>query len=148
MTQFSRRTCLRLTVVLLTCFSLSSATASAQWIAHYVPISGPWGGFAQGLAVDSAGNIFVSGTAESSRQSQTCLFELDAQGNLRGEICFGTQASAAVAVVSDGNPVVAGSTYFPGAISIAPGQTPISAPQVQYSGDAPGLVKGEIQVNF
>jgi hypothetical protein len=73
---------------------------------------------------------------------------LDAQGNLRGEICFGTQASAAVAVGSDGNPVVAGSTYFPGAISIAPGQTPISAPQVQYSGDAPGLVKGEIQVNF
>jgi uncharacterized protein (TIGR03437 family) len=110
---------LRLTFVLLTWFSLSSATAATQWIAHYVPVGGPSGGLAQGLAVDSSGNIFVSAIAESSGRAQTCLFKLDAQGNLRGEICFGFQAaSSAVAVGPDGNPVVAGITYFPGSVKL------------------------------
>jgi uncharacterized protein (TIGR03437 family) len=39
-------------------------------------------------------------------------------------------------------------TGFPGAVSIVPVLNPVSVPQVQYSGDAPSLVKGEIQVNF
>jgi len=36
---------------------------------------------------------------------------------------------------------------FPGALGFGPG-LPIPSPQVQYSGDAPDLVKGAIQVNF
>lgn len=124
---------LRLTFLLLACFSLSSATAATQWRAHYVPINGPWGGLAQGLAVDSSGNIFVSATAESSGESQTCLFKLDAQGNLRGEICFGSQASSAVAVGPDGNPVVAGHTYFAGSVQLV-------SPLISQTGSEAGYV--------
>lgn len=43
-------------------------------------------------------------------------------------------------------PLVVGNG-FPGAVSIGPA-LPIPAPQVSYSGDAPDLVKGAIQVNF
>jgi uncharacterized protein (TIGR03437 family) len=39
-------------------------------------------------------------------------------------------------------------TGFPGAISIGPVPTPGPPPQVRYSGDAPDMVKGVIQVNF
>jgi len=37
---------------------------------------------------------------------------------------------------------------IPGEVSILPVLNPVIAPQVQYSGDAPDLVKGAIQVNF
>ncbi len=104
---------MRLTFVLLASFSLSFALTATQWRAHYLPVNGPWGGFAQGLAVDSSGNIFVTGTAASSGQTQTCLFKLDAQGNLRGKICFGTQVFAVVAVGPDGKPVAAGLHLLP-----------------------------------
>jgi uncharacterized protein (TIGR03437 family) len=43
-------------------------------------------------------------------------------------------------------PLMAGNGY-PGAVFIGPAPL-IPSPQVQYFGDAPGLVKGAIQVNF
>lgn len=39
-------------------------------------------------------------------------------------------------------------TGFPGAVSTAPVLNPIGPAQVQYSGDAPGLVKGAVQINI
>ncbi len=121
---------MRLTFVLL--LSLSSAAAAAQWSARYAPVNGPSGGFAQGLAVDSSGNIFVSATAQSSGQAQACLFKLDARGNLRGEICFGPQDSAAVAVGPDGNPVVAGITYLPGSLKLVSPLISQTGPEAGY----------------
>jgi uncharacterized protein (TIGR03437 family) len=114
---------MRPTVLLFTCFSLSSAAATS-WVAHYVPVGAPGSarssGFAQGLAVDSSGNVFVAASGESSGQPQTCVFKLNPQGIPQGQFCFANAyiTAAVVAVGPDGNPVIAGTVSPPASLQL------------------------------
>lgn len=128
---------MRLSIFCFTCFSVSSAFAAAPWIAHYVPVGAPGSlqssGFAQALAVDSSGNVFVASGGESSGQPQTCVFKLDPQGNLRGQICFPNDGSAMVAVDPHGNPVIAGTTNSPASLKLV-------SPLISQTGSEAGYV--------
>ena len=126
----------RLTIFLFTCLSASSAVAAMPWIAHYVPVGAPGSqrssGFAQGLAVDSSGNVFVAAGGESSGQAQTCVFKLDPQGDLRGQVCFANGGSATVAVDPEGNPVIAGTTNSPGSLELVSPLISQTGPEAGY----------------
>ncbi len=130
-------TAMRPTVLLFACFSVSSAFAASSWVAHYVPVGAPGsarsGGFAQGLAVDSSGNVFAATNGESSGQPQTCVFRLNPQGSPQGQFCFANAGTAAVAVGPDGNPVIAGTAYVAGLLQLV-------SPLISQSGSEAGYV--------
>lgn len=108
---------------------LISAAAQNRWIAHYAPFG--LNGFAQAVAVDASGNIFVAGTSEPS--GDTCVFKMDAEGNVLGNYCANLgEPSVQAAVDPEGNLVLAG--------TIAPQYLPLVSPLISNTGPTAGFV--------